>query len=65
VATSARQAAVLAYAASVRGGNPLSARALERQFGISRSEAAKVRAEVAAMANCSAEVSATEGSGQS
>jgi hypothetical protein len=51
VPTSARQAATLAYAASVRGGNPLSGRALERQFGISRSEAAKVRSEVATAAN--------------
>jgi hypothetical protein len=52
-------------AAPVQGGNPLSGRALERQFGISRGEAAKVRSEVAAMANGSAEVSAAEDGGHS
>jgi hypothetical protein len=44
VASSAREAATLAYAASVRGSNPLSGRALERQFGISRNEVAKCAA---------------------
>jgi Protein of unknown function (DUF2637) len=51
VAASAREAAVLAYAASARGGNPLSGRALERQFGISRSDVVKVRQEVLAQAS--------------
>lgn len=51
VATSALEAARIAYAASARGGNPLSGRALERQFGITRTEAAKVRQAVAAEAN--------------
>ncbi len=40
VATSALEAARLAYAASVRGGNPLSGRSLATQFGISRNDAA-------------------------
>jgi hypothetical protein len=51
VPASAREAAEVAYAASVGGGNPLSGRALERQFGISRAEAAKVRQAVAAASN--------------
>ena len=51
VATTARDAAKVAYAASVRGGNPLSLRAIERQFGVSRNEAARVRGEVAAASN--------------
>jgi Protein of unknown function (DUF2637) len=51
VATTALEAARVAYAASVRGGNGLSGRALERQFGISRSEAAKVRSEAAIAGN--------------
>jgi Protein of unknown function (DUF2637) len=51
VPASAREAAEVAYAASVRGGDPLSGRALERRFGISRAEAAKVRQAVAAASN--------------
>ncbi len=51
VPASAREAAELAYAASVRGGNPLSGRALERQFGISRAEATRVRQAVLAESN--------------
>jgi len=62
VPASAREAAKLAYASSVRGGNPLSGRALERQFGVSRAEAAKVRQAVLAGANGHA--AAGESSGQ-
>jgi hypothetical protein len=51
VATSALEAARMAFAASVGVSSPLSGRALERQFGITRPQAAKVRAEVRASGN--------------
>jgi hypothetical protein len=51
LASSADEAAVLAYRASVAGGNPLSERALAGRFGITRPRARKVRAEVAAESN--------------
>jgi hypothetical protein len=51
VATTALDAAKVAYVASVRGGNALSARALERQFGIPRNQATKVVHELATASN--------------
>jgi lysylphosphatidylglycerol synthetase-like protein (DUF2156 family) len=45
------EAAKAAYIASVRGTNPLSERALADRFGISRTDARKLRAEVAAAGN--------------
>ena len=48
LAGTADEAAVLTYRASVAGGNPLSERALAGRFGITRSRARKLRAEVAA-----------------
>jgi hypothetical protein len=51
LAGSADEAAVLAYRASVAGGNPLSERALADRFGITRPRARKLRAEVAAASN--------------
>jgi Protein of unknown function (DUF2637) len=47
----ADEAAVLAYRASVAGGNPLSERALADRFGITRPRARKLRTEVAAESN--------------
>jgi hypothetical protein len=47
LAGTADEAAVLAYRASVAGGNPLSERALAGRFGITRPRARKLRAEVA------------------
>lgn len=44
-------AAKVAYAASVRGGNPLSERQLADRFGITRPAAKKVRAEVVRESN--------------
>jgi len=51
VATTVHEAARVAYVASVRGGNALSERALADRFGLARSQARKLRAEVAAAAN--------------
>ena len=51
VAGSAFDAARVAYAASVRGGNPFSERGLADRFGIPRSAARQVRAGVAAASN--------------
>jgi hypothetical protein len=51
VATTVREAAKAAYIASVRGGNPLAERALADRFGIGRTEARKIRAEVVTAAN--------------
>jgi hypothetical protein len=48
---SAEEAAIVAYRASVAGGNPISERALADRFGITRPMARKLRAEVAAKAN--------------
>jgi len=48
---SAGEAAIMAYQASVAGGNPLSERALSDRYGIPRSRARKLRAEVAVQAN--------------
>lgn len=45
------EAAEMAYAASVAGGNPLAERALADRFGISRTQARKIRAGAAAAAN--------------
>jgi Protein of unknown function (DUF2637) len=45
------EAAKVAYAASVRGGNPLSERQLSDRFGITRPQAKKVRTEVAPESN--------------
>jgi hypothetical protein len=50
-AGTADEAAVLAYRASVAGGNPLSERALADRFGITRPRARKLRAELAAGSN--------------
>jgi hypothetical protein len=44
VAADAESAAVAAYIASVRGGNPLSGRQLETRFGLTRVQVTKVRA---------------------
>jgi Protein of unknown function (DUF2637) len=49
VAASAYEAASVALARSVAGGNPLSGRALERQFRLTRAEATKVRQTVTAV----------------
>jgi hypothetical protein len=51
VATTVHEAAKVAYIASVRGGNPVSERALADRFGITRPAARKLRAVVAAAAN--------------
>jgi Protein of unknown function (DUF2637) len=51
IATSVQEAAKMAYIASVRGGNPLSERAIADRFGVARSQARKLRAEVAAASN--------------
>jgi|SRR5579875_813545 len=51
VATTVLDAARTAYAASIRGGNPFSERALADRFGLARSAARKLRAEVAAASN--------------
>lgn len=51
VPTTALGAARVALAASVRGGNALSARALERQFGIPRNQATKMVRELATTGN--------------
>jgi hypothetical protein len=54
--SSSLDAARMAYAASVAGGNPLAERALSDRFGITRPAAKKIRAElVRASANGSAE----------
>jgi hypothetical protein len=50
-AGTADEAAVLAYRASVAGGNPLAERALADRFGITRTRARLIRAEVAAESN--------------
>lgn len=50
-AGSADEAATLAYRASVAGGNPLSERALADRFGVTRTRARKIRAELAAQSN--------------
>ena len=61
-AGTAEDAAKVAYAASVAGGNPLSERALADRFGISRSRARRLRSGVAAGANghVAAEVSGAQ-----
>ena len=49
VPSSSEDAARMAYAASVAGGNPLAERALCDRFGVSRRTAQKIRAPAAAM----------------
>lgn len=44
-------AAKAAYAASIRGGNPISERGLSSRFGLPRSQVKKLRAELAAASN--------------
>jgi non-ribosomal peptide synthetase component F len=51
VPSTAYEAARAAYIASVRGANPISERGLADRFGIPRSQARKLRAEVAAAGN--------------
>jgi hypothetical protein len=51
VPSTAYDAARAAYVASVRGANPISERGLSDRFGIPRSQARKLRAEVAAASN--------------
>lgn len=48
---SAEEAAAMAYTASVRGGNPLSQRALTERFGVTRTQARQVMTGVAVSAN--------------
>lgn len=51
VASTVLEAAKAAFAASVRGGNPFAERALADRFGITRTEARKIRVEVLTAAN--------------
>ncbi len=51
VAGTVYEAAKVAYIASVKGGNPLSERGLADRFGIPRTDARKIRAEVVTTAN--------------
>jgi hypothetical protein len=48
VPVDAEHAAEIAYRATVAAGNPLSARKLQERFGLTRSQAAKVRQRVTA-----------------